>query len=940
MRVIDEDEINGLEPVETDDENAESRAGADSSEEDSDLSEDEDHGRKLPRKKVSVKALLEEVLDKIHNEKLDLTKKDQYSSFVSEHGELLASQTGDQDQPTALHIMAIKDKKDLPKLDNKMQPLIEFLAKRDKYLEIQNRSGHTSLFLAIEARKKEMVQWMCDARPDINRVLALTGSQKMNCLHAGINKRVKFLSYLIDKADPKTLTAKDEDGNTPLHLAVEYKRCKRDQLDCIKNIVEKADSEVLASGPSGDFNNSELSPYLYHRESVRKARDKVNKKAKEEADREKASSRHPNPRGPDKQNKEREPGQKETNSRPVDQLFEASDPANLPNMRFDTQPDYRTKYGGGTSAQAPSTVVSAAPDPHGHDQELYFDLSGNINTGVMTQPGLENLFSKLNFEDTLQYVCIPKISIQINRPSERAGASRRAARAKVPDEAGKRDLCYIFDRLRAKGVKTILSVIVDDSASPAHSDEAIEDALKTMDVEIWDWNRVDLCTEVIFKAAPKAREVHLYWSGNNAVLRGWSEEGGLKKLRELKKVHIHIEQGLESSARTKLNINEFQDRMEKLCPQVRVNPAWPDTRLGQLEANSVRNEEQGDHSTKHEWIQCMKDFRRLLFDAENNWQGPRKVIESIEEPIRVALVDDGVDVKDLEYTFIGGRTFCPRVEHQKLNNPYYISRSGHGTIMAKQIYLMCPRVEFYVLRLEDCPSEDATTLNLTAKSAAMAIRAAVRKKVHIISMSWTIDTPENEDERQDLDRAVIEAANANILMFCSAMDKGAKQTATYPSKATPNKIFTIGAANASGASVDYVGNLTNINYTFPGDKVEVDGGPTLTTSQEVVDGSSVATALAAGLAALILYCVQVRVLLASGAEKEKARRDFQIIKTHDGMKRAFSAIETTEESNHKFLKVWEVFGKHVEQKEHEDHEKWIELIADVGKRLCTKIYYT
>lgn len=205
-------------------------------------------------------------------------------------------------------------------------------------------------------------------------------------------------------------------------------------------------------------------------------------------------------------------------------------------------------------------------------------------------------------------------------------------------------------------------------------------------------------------------------------------------------------------------------------------------------------------------------------------------------------------------------------------------------------------------------------------------------------MSWTIDAPENEEERRDLENAVIEAANADILMFCSATDKGAKQTATYPSKAAPNKVFTIGAANAHGASVDYVGNLTNINYTFPGDKVEVDGGPARTTSQEIVDGSSVATALAAGLAALILYCVQVRVLLAPNDQKEKARSDFKKVKKYEGMRQAFKAIETTEESNHKFLKVWEMFGTPVRQKDKVEHEKWIELIAEVGTRLCTKIY--
>jgi hypothetical protein len=197
--------------------------------------------------------------------------------------------------------------------------------------------------------------------------------------------------------------------------------------------------------------------------------------------------------------------------------------------------------------------------------------------------------------------------------------------------------------------------------------------------------------------------------------------------------------------------------------------------------------------------------------------------------------------------------------------------------------------------------------------------------------------PENDAERLDLENAILDANNAGILMFCSASDKGPKQTNTYPSKAT-NKIFTIGAANSSGATMAYVGNPANVDYTFPGDKVKVDGGPMGTTASELKDGSSVATALAAGLAALILYCAQVRVLLAPAQDKEKVQNQFQSLKTYDGMSSAFSAISTTEQSNHKFLKVWGVFGELVKLKDQKSHETWLELIADVGTRLCSKIF--
>lgn len=121
----------------------------------------------------------------------------------------------------------------------------------------------------------------------------------------------------------------------------------------------------------------------------------------------------------------------------------------------------------------------------------------------------------------------------------------------------------------------------------------------------------------------------------------------------------------------------------------------------------------------------MKRFRGLLLNAErlsaNDQQVPQgiyqQVSQGIKEPIRVALIDDGVDCMDWNYPLLGGRTFYPRNEAENLNHPYYASATGHGTDMAKLINFMCPRAQLYVLRLENHLSEDGV-LQLTAKSAA------------------------------------------------------------------------------------------------------------------------------------------------------------------------------------------------------------------------------
>ena len=91
-----------------------------------------------------------------------------------------------------------------------------------------------------------------------------------------------------------------------------------------------------------------------------------------------------------------------------------------------------------------------------------------------------------------------------------------------------------------KGVRNIIKVIVDDLEMPSHKDESIVNALKQFDsIEILDWRKIDLCPETICSSCPNLREVHLWWSGNNGILRAWSEPEGLLRLRRLEAIYIH-----------------------------------------------------------------------------------------------------------------------------------------------------------------------------------------------------------------------------------------------------------------------------------------------------------------------------------------------------------------------------------------------------------------
>lgn len=137
------------------------------------------------------------------------------------------------------------------------------------------------------------------------------------------------------------------------------------------------------------------------------------------------------------------------------------------------------------------------------------------------------------FEDTLRYVELPQLEIE--RPVPSKFAPKRA----VPDGHGRTDYAVVFGWLRKKGVKRILNLSVNDLKDPSHSEETIEDALRGIEViRLWDWQKSDLSSGTIFKAAKNVEEVYLYWNGNEAVLRSWSEPEGLNKLRRLKKVTV------------------------------------------------------------------------------------------------------------------------------------------------------------------------------------------------------------------------------------------------------------------------------------------------------------------------------------------------------------------------------------------------------------------
>lgn len=109
--------------------------------------------------------------------------------------------------------------------------------------------------------------------------------------------------------------------------------------------------------------------------------------------------------------------------------------------------------------------------------------------------------------------------------------------------------------------------------------------------------------------------------------------------------------------------------------------------------------------------------------------------------------------------------------------------------MASLICRVCPTARLFVLKLEQ-------------------------------SATQSINAQRNGHDVEQLERAIISAHNAGILMFCAANDQGIASDRSYPGAcAGTRNIFKIGAAEASGAAPKFLGDQVTVDFLFPGDRV-------------------------------------------------------------------------------------------------------------------------
>jgi hypothetical protein len=184
--------------------------------------------------------------------------------------------------------------------------------------------------------------------------------------------------------------------------------------------------------------------------------------------------------------------------------------------------------------------------------------------------------------------------------------------------------------------------------------------------------------------------------------------------------------------------------------------------------------------------------------------------------------------------------------------------------------------------------------------------------VDIICMPWFIDTAEvTAKDIYPLADKLRDARDRATILFCAQPDFGVTSMSKgswYPAAAGEAVMVISGLINDRSSRWVH-DDHQGADFVFPGESMT----GLHSDSDKPISGSSVATALATGLAATILYCTRLWETIPTDGLLERqvlwTDQDVKTLHSHQGMVEAFRAIcGDSTESRRELIPVWKLFG--------------------------------
>ncbi|KAL6693303.1 hypothetical protein J3F84DRAFT_401180 [Trichoderma pleuroticola] len=468
--------------------------------------------------------------------------------------------------------------------------------------------------------------------------------------------------------------------------------------------------------------------------------------------------------------------------------------------------------------------------------ELCFDLSRFNSKKYPVSDFVRSLINHqdnpdlLSYEHTLKYAEFPNLDAKDDE-KEIFGDDVHYEHAEV---------FLILDWLRNdKKVREIIELTVPDRLVNPHNEAKIGNYVKLFQVQVLNWRFLDLSITVLPDQETKERikELHLYASGKRAAISHWTSEKGILTLpnqNDRDPLKVNYKPDSWNPAQMRLaDLEEIANQRYAFRP---IKVALIDNGVLSISPRAENLWEHPNHTYTFDKLSNNGTFR----NANMNHQGEDSKGQGND--VKSNVRKETENHKTLWSRIKGGKSF---VGDSSRVSPWLFAFNPHGTQMANLICAIDPWCDLYVAKVTEGRA------GIMPARVTSAIRYAISQNVDIISMSFAIS-----EKTDDLEAACNAAAENGIVLLCSTHDEGLGVSTTYP--ASFHNTITITACDDYGKVLrpGPPSDTGSFQYKVQGQSVAAGVIPFL-DSDDYISGSSVATAITAGLSSLILSCDRI-----------------------------------------------------------------------------------
>jgi subtilisin family serine protease len=261
------------------------------------------------------------------------------------------------------------------------------------------------------------------------------------------------------------------------------------------------------------------------------------------------------------------------------------------------------------------------------------------------------------------------------------------------------------------------------------------------------------------------------------------------------------------------------------------------------------------------WFKSLGDTAHRILDKYNGFiydeksNGDTRKQRGPYEKVKIAVLDTGAAQSAKPGTPEIIRKSKARIKWRKFEGSILSPREdedGHGTQVASIILQVTPFAQLFVYRVVK-----QRTDHIQPSVVAAAIEDAVKAGVDIINMSFGWDQESGEGHEQ-LRAALRKCSQNDVLVFAATSNDDLESESGMAYPARDDRVIAIDAASARGEWLPFNPSRDNEfkthRFTALGQGIKTDFPTQLDTQEgwKRMDGTSAATPVAAGIAALVL----------------------------------------------------------------------------------------